>query len=464
MKKLIFLWLAVFASALLFGFLAWAFSQHGTIGLFRVNGTFHLAFIVLALFSIVLLILAILERRLLLKRRAGGIRFLSCVVRIMTLLGIVIPLLAFVYVGVVPGSLTAAESPQLLVADGTGTNDVPNMAVTFNTAKLTINTVKWGSESASVTLSEEKPSKQHVFMLSNLEPDTDYWYQVNEGQAYHFKTPPTNGQPLRFAVFSDAHFGDTTSHNDRSSKMLQYIADPANSFNMLFSLGDLVDYGFKDSQWQEAFQALSPTTSAIPTKYAAGNHDTLLGGLKRYEAYCYPIGMELQTGTRLWQRIDVGRVHFLVIDLEWSAESYTREQSAWLEKQLTSIPSEDWTIVMGHGFYYASGSISNGWRWYDNPETIQKLTPLFEKYGVDMVFSGHAHQLELLQKEGVTYIVCGAFGHPLEPERESVSPESVWYSVKAYAFVDVTVDGSEASLVFRDSNYSELNSFVIPKR
>ena len=105
-------------------------------------------------------------------------------------------------------------------------------------------------------------------------------------------------------------------------KMLQQIADPANKYNLFFSMGDLVEYGFKDGQWQEALQAMSSTTSVIPVKYAVGNHDTPLGGLNRWETYCDPAGMPLQTGTQLWQRIDVGNVDFLVIDLEWSAESF----------------------------------------------------------------------------------------------------------------------------------------------
>jgi UDP-2,3-diacylglucosamine pyrophosphatase LpxH len=464
MKKSIYLWLALFAAALMFVFLGWAFSQHGTIGLFRVNGVFHLLFIILAVFGVVLLGLALLEKRLLSRIQPRSTHILSSIVRVMTLLGIIIYIFAFVYIGIIPNSLRAGELPQLLIEDGSGINGVPNLAITFNTQELTNNTVKWGSENSSFTLNKEKPSKQHIFLLNNLKPDTKYWYQINEGHKYYFNTPPTNGESLRFAVFSDGHFGYGENRDGLSTKMLQYIAEPTNDFNLLFSLGDLIDHGFKDSQWQEAFQAMSSTTSVIPVKYAAGNHDTLLGGLKRYEAYCYPEGIALQSGTRLWQRIDVGKVHFLVIDLEWSAESYTPEQNVWLEKQLASIPQDDWTIVMGHGFYYASGSISEGWRWYDNPETIKKLTPSFEKYGVDIVFSGHAHQLELLQKESVTYVVCGTFGGALEPEPQYVSPASVWYSNKNYAFVDVSINGSEAKLVFRDSNNKELKSFVIPKQ
>jgi hypothetical protein len=80
-----------------------------------------------------------------------------------------------------------------------------------------------------------------------------------------------------------------------------------------------------------------------------------------------------------------------------------------------------------------------------------------------MVFSGHDHQLELLQKSGVTYVVCGTFGGALDSEREYVSPESVWYSSKDYAFVDVTINGADANLIFRDAEGNELYGQVISK-
>jgi UDP-2,3-diacylglucosamine pyrophosphatase LpxH len=463
MKKTIYFWLAILAAMLTFVFLGWAFSQHGTIGLFRVNGMFQKLFIILGVFGLVLLGLALLERRLLSRQQKRSTRILSISVRSMTLAGIIIFVFAFFYIGMIPGPLNGGQAPQLLVEDGSGINGVPNLAIVFNTSKPTSSTVYWGLGNSSSALSDAKPSKQHVFTLNNLQPDTEYWYQVDAGQKTYFTTPPVNGKPLHFAVGSDAHFGAGDSRNDLTAKMLTQIADPTNNYNMFFSLGDLVEYGFKDIDWQEALKAMSPTTSVIPTKYVVGNHDTLLGGLNRYEAYCDPKGMALQSGTQLWQRIDVGNIHFLVIDLEWSAENFNTAQSTWLETQLANIPKDDWKIVIGHGFYYASGSITDGWKWYDNPETINKLTPLFEKYGVDMVFSGHDHQLELLQKSGVSYVICGTFGGALDSEREYVSPQSVWYSSKDYAFVDVTINGAEANFIFRDPDGKVLNSFVIPK-
>lgn len=243
--------------------------------------------------------------------------------------------------------------------------------------------------------------------------------------------------------------------------MLQQIANPGYNFDAFFFLGDSVQMGFHDSLWQKAIESFSPTTSIIPSRPIIGNHDTLLAGLNLYEDYCYPDVMELETGSRLYYRIDINDVHFLLLDLEWSAESYTAAQNEWLEKQLASIPPEDWTIVMSHGYYYSSGTIDYGWQCWDNQETIQRITPLFEKYDVDLVVSGHNHLLEVLQESEVTYFICGAFGGPPLPERTYTSPQSIWYKQGAYAFMDVTIDAQAAKIVFRDPDYNEIGTFTV---
>jgi hypothetical protein len=246
--------------------------------------------------------------------------------------------------------------------------------------------------------------------------------------------------------------------------MADQIADPDHKLDYFFSLGDLVEYGASDKQWIEAFRFLSAITSTIPTGFAAGNHDTLFTGIDRYSYFCAPPGVISSSDSRLYYRIDSGSVHFLVLDLEWSAECYTAQQAAWLETQLKSIPDGDWKIVMSHGFYYASGYNFHGRAWYDNPDTIQALTPLFEKYKVDMVFSGHDHHMELLQKSGVTYVICGGFGGLPDPEREYVSPASLWYMSGQFGFMDVTIKENTATLIFRSPEYQELKSFTLQKQ
>jgi UDP-2,3-diacylglucosamine pyrophosphatase LpxH len=271
----------------------------------------------------------------------------------------------------------------------------------------------------------------------------------------------TDEQKLHFAVGSDTHFGSGKNSPDQTAAMLAQISDPANKYDIFFFLGDLVEYGFKDSQWKEALDAFSPAASTVPFRFIPGNHDTLFGGLSRYIDYCGPAATESQNNSRLWYRVDVGRVHFLMLDVEWSTETFSKEQADWLETQLSNIPSGDWKIIMSHGFYYSSGSTSAGWDWFDNPETISVLAPLFERNDVDVVFSGHNHSLEFLQNSGVSYVVCGGFGGKLDLPATYISPRSIWLLSGQFGFVDVTINGNEATLDFRDPDSNVLKSFTI---
>ena len=102
--------------------------------------------------------------------------------------------------------------------------------------------------------------------------------------------------------------------------------------------------------------------------------------------------------------MDFGDVHFIILDLLWGAEEYDDNQKNWLISQLESIPQEEKVIVLTHAFFVSSGYVDKAYNrnWYDNPLMIEKLCPVFEKYKVDLVISGHNHLMELLEKDGVT--------------------------------------------------------------
>jgi UDP-2,3-diacylglucosamine pyrophosphatase LpxH len=460
-----FLWFGAVAAGtlLMLAFLIWAFCQHGTMGLFQVNGVYRIAFSVLICYAIALPLLAVLDVYLASRKPAGKIRLPSAYILVLAVIAIILPSVLMGWVVPQTSNYAGDKAVQLLMADGTGKNGIPNLAVTFWTINPTQNTLKWGDNLINNIAKEDKPSQQHAFMLRDLQPATEYWYSLNDAKPVQFTTMPGIGQPIHFAVGSDAHFGSKAARNDLTGRMLQQISDPAHGYQMFFFLGDLVEYGFTDAQWQKAIQAFSATTSTIPSRLVVGNHETLMGGVNFYQDYMYPQPMELQTGSRLWQRIDVDNVHFLLLDLEWSADSYTAEQAAWLEQQLSTIPAGDWKIVMSHGYYYSSGGYFDLWPWYDDKDMIGKLTPLFEKYNVNLVFSGHMHLVEVLQKNNVTYAVCAALGGLPDPERTYISPASTWYMSGQEAFIDVTVSQDTATLIFRDPDYKELKSFTVPR-
>ncbi len=448
--------IALVGAVFIIAFFIWAFSQHATIGLFRVNGFFKMVFIAFGIFGFILLILGLAYLWIKTRKNTAGNLWFSVFIIILALPAIIIPPAAFSYLSGIFSPAFIDTPPQLLLSGNTGDYGVPDMAVYFTTGEAVSGyTLTWGDDNGNTTLAEDKKTNQHLFIMSDLKPDTQYYYQINDGDNIYFSTPSIDGQ-LRFAVASDAHFGSANSRNDLTSYMLAEIADPDNGFDMFFFIGDLVEYGFNDNEWDEALRSLNTATSIIPTGYAAGNHDTLFSGLNNYLNYCSPQGVDSNIKSRLWYRIDIGNVHFLVLDVEWSAETYTGAQAEWLEEQLQDIPQDDWTIVLSHGFYYSSGIYSHGWEWYDNEETINAITPLFDEYQVDLVCSGHMHITELLEANGVKYAVCGAFGGLPDPERTYTSPASVWYADGQFAFLDIVLDGDRCTLTFRDYDFEAI--------
>jgi acid phosphatase type 7 len=72
------------------------------------------------------------------------------------------------------------------------------------------------------------------------------------------------------------------------------------------------------------------------------------------------------------------------------------------------------------------------------------LGPLFEHYGVNIVFSGHDHNYEhTIPIGGVTYVVSGGGGRSLYPAATS---EWTAFSKASYHASYVSIDGGRLSL------------------
>lgn len=69
-----------------------------------------------------------------------------------------------------------------------------------------------------------------------------------------------------------------------------------------------------------------------------------------------------------------------------------------------------WKIVFGHHPIYSSGHYGT------NQALIDSLTPLFQKYGVQLYINGHEHNYERTQPiQGTTYLITGIGGAQLRP-------------------------------------------------
>jgi hypothetical protein len=419
--------------------------------------------------GLLVLLIALTDFVMARRQNHSGRRFPSRLTWLSAGVSIVTILVAFGYVAL-PKLLRRGDIPAQLIVAGDKLGSPASefsLSLAFWTGKPTINTLRWrmrGSE-AWLECREEAAGNKHWFPMPDLEPDSRYEYSVNNGKAIAFSTPPIPPEGLfRFAASGDLHMGATGRDDYLPKPVLNAIKDPSNRYSMFFMLGDVVHLGFRDDQWKEGLRGVSSLSSVIPTSFVIGNHDRLFGGVGLYRDYLCPPVADAFRQNGLWRRIDIGNIHFLLLELEWEDHYYTAEQEKWLTEQLKDIPEKDWCIVMSHTFYYSSGSEEDGWPWYDNQETIAKLVPLFEKHKVDLVFSGHQHHAELLQHNGVTYVISGCFGTMPDLRHDYISPASCWLHLNdVYAFTEVTIDKGEAVIVFRGRNNEELYKKIITK-
>ncbi len=263
-----------------------------------------------------------------------------------------------------------------------------------------------------------------------LTPGKEYFYSIRSrdhalAQAT-FRTTPA-GAPLLFAVM-----GDSRSKPEVFSSVIRLInrAGPA----VVVANGDLVAKGGNEWQWQDQF--FTPAAALldhVPFLSAVGDHesDPVDGDhAALFTGYLYPGRDSLH----LWFSRDVGEAHFVFLDWRYP---YDSAMVRWFEKDMKNT-SQPWKFVVMHRPPYNLGGHHSSWG--------KKLWPrLFEKYHVDVVFSGHSHLYERFRPAvapdgswAVTYITTGGAGAPLY---EATKAPALAFTQSVNHFLLVTLDG-----------------------
>ena len=106
-------------------------------------------------------------------------------------------------------------------------------------------------------------------------------------------------------------------------------------------------------------------------------------------------------GGKEYYRFEKGDVAFYALNTTY----LEKEQIDWLEKELAEDDSR-WKMAFFHHPPFSSGG-----RHGSDDDIRDVLHPIFVKYGVDVVFTGHDHFYErIIPKDGVQYFVTGAGG------------------------------------------------------
>ena len=294
---------------------------------------------------------------------------------------------------------------------------------------------------------------QHEATVTGLAAVTTYPYEVWVGSvraaANSFKTAPAPGTgSVKFMAFGDSGTGVTIQKT-----LASRIA--ADTWDLALHTGD-VAYGVSTTGGDATYKTYHAWFFDIyrdwlarrPFYPAMGNHDGRQSnayGKAYLDLFVLPeeTAASIHGDEERYYSFDYGPVHFVVLDTERAFMDLTRRptQLQWLESDLSSSPLP-WKIAVFHKPPYSSGTV------HGSELTVrQAFGPLFEKYGVQMVITGHDHAFERSvpwrastdrTKQAVTYIVTGGAGAKLYSVR--ISPWTA-RSISKNHYMRVNVSG-----------------------
>lgn len=286
--------------------------------------------------------------------------------------------------------------------------------------------VRWGTDSSygsrqdatasrvPVPAVTGEPAEQTLYsrtLLTDLLPGTTYHYSVsNDGIRWSpdatFTTGHHSGAGFRFTAF-----GDEATSMVRAYPMAQLVAAQRPAFHLVagdlayatsngIRLPDLT--GFHPSRWDDYLQIVGPAAAqSIPWQAAVGAHETEPLGDDGYAGFVtrFPQAYDLGSGSPVVRSFRYGNTGFVQLDgndvsaQETANAGYTRGlQTKWLAQQLASFrasPGIDFIVVLCNCCCYSSNQTHGS-----DGGLRQAWAPLFDRYQVDLVISGHVHAYE----------------------------------------------------------------------
>jgi len=243
-------------------------------------------------------------------------------------------------------------------------------------------------------------------------------------QNLNLTLPMKNGS-VKFAVIGDTGTGD--DHQLAIAKQL--TASRAQfPFDFAIMMGDNLYGGNSAKDYDRKFALpYKPLLDGGVKFYASlGNHDD------PSERFYKPFNMNgeryytFQPGTR-------SGVRFFALDSNYMDD----KQLKWLDDQLATSGS-DWKICFFHHPPYSSGEA------HGSDTTLRnQIEPVFVKYGVNVVFTGHEHFYERIQpQKGIAYFIAGSSAK-LREGNIAASPLEAKGFDQGYTFMLIEIAGDD---------------------
>ncbi|KAG1446961.1 hypothetical protein G6F56_009411 [Rhizopus delemar] len=294
--------------------------------------------------------------------------------------------------------------------------------------------INCGLEDREMMLSYWSDSKENMTVLVPVEPyvldNTHTVYKATIGPLWH-------NEPVHYSIQFAGDNRKTLAENtfqwhveaDKEPIRIAALAD--NQFGMLSFLtllqqvqrvgphyllhaGDAVQNYPSLRQWETDFTSPLSVFGLGQTKpmiYAHGNHD-----FDPSSRYTYTRAAE-----HSWFSFTLagGAIQFIVLDsnLDWMA------QDEWLREETTTEDFKNavFRIVVVHVPPFLEYWDPEAWFQLRQSEwsafVKDRFVPIFEQSGVDLVISGHQHNYERGERNGINYAIIGGAGGDLDFEQ-----------------------------------------------
>jgi acid phosphatase type 7 len=290
----------------------------------------------------------------------------------------------------------------------------------YLTTQDTESTVKYGFHPDSLSYTKIIPGirANHEVKIEGLLPNKAYYYavfngptQLVGGSSYFFKTSQLENSTQKIRIWATGDCG--TAYATQTKVLNAFDTYLGNKYlDAWLLLGDNAYVDGTDAEYQANFfnpykdSRFLRQTCIYP---APGNHDyyaTTNGKATKnvpyYQIFSMPAAGEaggLASNRKEYYSYNIGNVHFISLDsygVETNANLSLYDtlgpQATWLKQDLAAN-TKKWTVVYFHHPPYTMGS-HNSDTEQDLVKMRKNLTPIFLRYNVDLVLSGHSHNYE----------------------------------------------------------------------
>jgi len=257
-------------------------------------------------------------------------------------------------------------------------------------------------------------------------------------------TLPNKADSLKFAVLGD--FGTGSKQQYQLAAQMKRVHDQF-PYELVILVGDNLYGSERPQDFQKKFEVpYKPLLDAGVKFYASlGNHD------QQEQIYYKLFNMD---GKAYYSfKPDKQSVRFFALNSTYPGP----EQIAWLEKELKDSNS-NWKIPYFHHPPYSSGD-----RHGSDTRLREVLEPLFLRYNVSVVFTGHDHFYERLKpQKGIVYFVVGSGGQLRKGNIDTGSGLTAAGNDQDQSFLAAEINGDEIwfNAVSRQGKVFDAGSFT----